>query len=85
LYEIIKRIRNEEEELVRDVSQFIVTTNDQAVTLSHKMNQLQEIRNEKKKNDNERVYYIFRELVPMTDEMYEQCLLRFDRDIAAER
>lgn len=85
MYEIIKRIRNEEDEFVQDMSQCIVITEDQAITLSHKMNQLQEIRSEKKKNDDERIYFIFRELVPMTDEMYEQWLLRLDHDIAAER
>jgi hypothetical protein len=84
MYEILKRTRNKQEELIRDESIGIVNTKQQAIDLSDKLGKLESIRKEKRKNDTNNIYYLFRELSPMTDEMFEQYVTRLDRDIKAE-
>ena len=84
MYEILKRTRNKQEELIKDESIGIVNTKQQAIDLSDKLGKLESIRKKKRKNDTNNIYYLFRELSPMTDEMFEQYVNRLDRDIKAE-
>lgn len=85
MYEVIKRIRDlDTQEIIRDVSIGIVDKEQQAVKLSNILCQREEIRNEKKKNVSEEIYYIFRELSPMTTEMYNRYIELVERDIKAE-